>query len=450
MSEIYEETNITISPFYIYKWSNIIDEIKKDTVYNYDDLISIFFILDNYFYSLLGCNSKDNEIICEEKSPLSYVFNYSGLIIQNLRKPISNVKSQISNPVKDFFDNFENSVISIFSIVIIIVILYCIIIEFLLSVFCCVKKFKFIAYLLKWIFCFIYYTSIFVVIIGFMVGIIIGFFGCVVKDLANVVEFITSTENLNDENPKIFGNKQYTKYLDVCLNGDGNLAQKLGLTDNFNKIDSIIDIKNSSEEILNNTHNETSYIINKYINLFETLNESYLNIEYYDIEKDLKFDFSDRIKEINNYVSGKYSNNCWINENWNTKEEEEGYIYDESYPKPDINNHYLIYLYDQIVYDNEILETRYDENTCDTFGHPYPNINEASKKFGKLFKDIRDNIFSNNFKDDIIDDLNELNKLYNEKNKYLQNCLNSIIYEIKKIGNTYLNLISYGDNIFLF
>ena len=59
----------------------------------------------------------------------------------------------------------------------------------------------------------------------------------------------TYSENLNAENPKVFGNVKYTKYLDVCLNGNENLGEKLGLTENFEKIDNITNIMNSTEEI---------------------------------------------------------------------------------------------------------------------------------------------------------------------------------------------------------
>ena len=64
-------------------------------------------------------------------------------------------------------------------------------------------------------------------------------------------------------------------------------------------------------------------ILNDLKELNENLNEKYLNIEYYDIDNGSIFNIKERIKEINNYVSGEYSNNkneiCLINENWNTK-----------------------------------------------------------------------------------------------------------------------------------
>ena len=448
MTENDQEIKKTIYPEYIYNWDKIINEIRNDVDYKVNLINYIFLVLDNYLYSFIGCKVKDTKIECTEKSYLSSFLLYGSNIIFNIKAPISNIKDQISTPVNDFYNNFRDKIITIFTIFITFVILYCIIIEFLLLIFCCSKKFKFIAYILKWIFCFIYYTSIIVVLIGIIIGIIIGFFGCAVKDLSNVVEFITSSENLNAEKPKVFGNANYTKYLDVCLNGNGNLGEKLGLTENFEKIDNITNIMNSTEEIINETHIETSPVINKYINFFQNLNESYLNISYID-EDGEEFNIIDKINEINNYVSGKYSKECSINENWNTNKTKEGYIYDESYPDPKENNHYLIYLYDKDVYGRAKLGTRY-ENICETDNHPYKNIGEASKKFGKLFKDIGDNILSNNFKDDILTDLNELNRLYGERNDYLDKCLNSMYEEMEKIGNTFMKYVSEKDNMFSF
>ena len=192
-------------------------------------------------------------------------------------------------------------------------------------------------------------------------------------------------------------------------------------------------------------------ILNDLKELNENLNEKYLNIEYYDIDNGSIFNIRERIKEINNYVSGAYSNNkneiCLINENWNTKKMEEGYIYDESYPDPDINNHYLIYLYDKDVYKNARLETRY-ENSCLTDGYPYKTMSEASQKFGILFKDIGDKILSDNYIDECLNDLTELNKLFGQKNYYLRQSLNYAYKGMKDIENTFIQYISENDNMF--
>ena len=66
-----------------------------------------------------------------------------------------------------------------------------------------------------------------------VVGIVIGLIGSFFKDLTNVIQYMISTENLKSEEPKMFGKNRYIKYLDVCLNGDGNLGKEFGLTNSF-------------------------------------------------------------------------------------------------------------------------------------------------------------------------------------------------------------------------
>ena len=109
----------------------------------------IFSVLDNYLYSFIGCKVKNTKIECTEKSYLSSFLLFGSNIILNIKAPISNIKDEISTPVNDFYNDFENIIITIFLIFIIFFILYCIIIEFLLLFFCCSKKFKFIAYIFR-------------------------------------------------------------------------------------------------------------------------------------------------------------------------------------------------------------------------------------------------------------------------------------------------------------
>ena len=73
------------------------------------------------------------------------------------------------------------------------------------------------------------------------IGIVVGVIGSVVQDMTKVVEFITSHENLDKENPIIFG-KDYSEYLDVCFNTGGDLAEKLGLKSSFKSIDNIVKV----------------------------------------------------------------------------------------------------------------------------------------------------------------------------------------------------------------
>ena len=131
------------------------------------------------------------------------------------------------------------------------------------------------------------------------------------------------------------------------------------------------------------------------------------------------------------------------------EQEKEGYNYNRSYPLPDSTTKYLIYLYDENIYDGANLETRYN-NACPTKNRPYETVTDASKQFGHLFDDIGKNIRQNNYQDNYTNDLNGLNEIYGQKNKYLHETMAEAENIIKSIGNTFGEYVSDRNNIFSF
>ena len=458
MSLIDEEITKNITPFFSYLWGpynksdTILDKINQDKGIS-ERIHEVFSKFDEYLYILLGCNLEENEMKCSGFSEISILLNSGAEIIESIKNPLSDLKSKITKPVQNIYDEVNSTAIGIFALIMLFIIIYCISIEITLSIFCCSKKCQQLECCLKWFFCFIYYTSIFIVIIGLTLGIVIGFIGNLVQDMTQVIEYILSSENLNKTNNSIiFGNSSYTKYLDVCLNGNGNLAESLNLINNFYIINNIANVTDDADNLKNDTEVKESLLINEYISFFNNLQENYLNISYYELGNNSTFNITDKIKEINKYVSGEYysdkNETCMINENWNIKKSEEGYTYDPSYPSPDTTSHYLIYLYDKDVYDKANLTKRYDK-VCPTEGHPYTTVSEASIKFGQLFEKIGNDIIYNNFSRKYLDDLRNLSKLYEEKNKYINSALNSATFIISQIVETFRNYLS-GDehNIF--
>ena len=455
-----EEEEITLSPYHSYNWGrfnqsgSILSQIYDYDGSNADEIEHIISVYETYLYGFLGCElDEEGNMACSENSQISSILNKGSEIIDNIEIPMSDLKSKITKPVQNIYDQVNSTVMGIFGVVMVFVIVYCILIECLLSVFCCTKKCSCIGGCLKWILCFIYYTSIFIVIIGFVLGIVIGVLGSLVKDMTNVVEYITSEKNLLAEKPMIFGENNYTKYLDVCLNGNGDMAAALNLTHSFDSIDNITEISDDTETLVNET-NTTSPIINEYLNYLNNVKKFYLNYTqyYYESEGNVKlFNTTERINEINNYVSGEYAQNeqdsCLINEIWATETEKEGYTYNNSYPTPDNTTRYLIYLYDKDLYEKVKFDERY-ENACTTTGHPYSTVSEASTKFSTLFKDIKENIISDKFSKEYIDDLNNLNEIFKKKNEYLIKALDYSLTPINNIEDTVSNYIKGENNIF--
>ena len=442
-----EEKDINISPFYAYNWGpydndkTILGEIYYESK-NEETITNVLSTFDEYLYKFLGCEKVDNEMKCIGESPLSKILLTGSDIIQKIKEPVDNVKEKISKPINNIYDKVNSTVISIFSVILVFVIFYSIVIETLLSIFCCSNKCqcKCCSCCMKWLLCFIYYTSIFIVILGFIIGIVVGFLGSFVQNAARVVQDITSSSNLNSPEPNIFGKNGFTKYLDVCLNGDGRLYEELNLTDNFEIIDNITEISNDTSDLANETYLETSPIINQYKQILDGLKTNYLDFDYYDINDKSNYIIKDKIDEINKYVSGEFyssEDSCMrINENWNTNKEIDGYSYDGTYPSPTQSTNYLIYLYDDNIYSTANLESRYD-GACPTKNHPYETVSEASKAFGTLFNSIGVNIADNKFQKAFIDDLDNLNQIYGQKNKYLQQTMKSATGIISQIGKTF-------------
>ena len=447
MSKDDVEKLYNITPEYSLNWNNILNNILIYDIVKDNIATKIVNIITSSLYGFLGCSYYDNvHIKCEDNDVLSPMFTEATDIIKKLKEPISDLKEKIINAFRDIYDEVNSIGIIVFAVFIAFVIFYCLVIEILLIINYCSGE----CCCAKWTLYFIYYTSIIIVIAGFVLGIA----GCCVGDLARnfipFIKYIISTENLLAPEPDFFGKYSYTEYLeylDVCINGNGNLAEKLNLVDSLAKVDNMSEITDDTEQYINVTNIETSPVIDSYLDYFNKLDKSYLNISYYQIENNSTFSIKDRIQEINKYVSGSYSTDstCKINEIWDIIKENEGYEYDSNYPLFNINKHYLLYLYDEKLYANDdIFKNRYKDNTCPTTNSGYETIDKASEAFGKFFKDIRDNMFSDKFYKGYKDDLERLNTIFGEKNKYLQEALKLSIKPITDITNIFSH---YRDHI---
>ena len=80
--------------------------------------------------------------------------------------------------------------------------------------------------------------------------------------------------------------------------------------------------------------------------------------------------------------------------------------------------------------------------------HIITTVSEASTKFSTLFKDIKENIISDKFSKEYIDDLNNLNEIFKKKNEYLIKALDYSLTPINNIEDTVSNYIKGENNIF--
>ena len=136
-----------------------------------------------------------------------------------------------------------------------------------------------------------------------------------------------------------------------------------------------------------------------------------------------------------------------INETWDIINQKEGYEYNNSYPPAEINKHYLLYLYDEVFYENNIYKYRYNKS-CPIINAGYDTVNKASDKFGDFFKDIKRNVFSDKLYDKYKNYLKDLNDIFSKKNEYLQKALVYSYKPISDIMNAYAEYTSGPNNFF--
>ena len=447
--------NLNIVPYYAYKWNDSINDIYNTWRLEQGDIIYIFNIVEKNFFKFFGCEIVSGKIICQPNNTISQTFEKGADLITSIKTPIKNFRNILVKPIQSIYDGINKVLYYFFVVIIAFVILYCSIMVLILGIFFCAKKCRNergIKDCIRWNLCHIYFMSLFIIIIGFGVGIGIGVIGNLVKDMTNVIEYITGTENLKSENPSVIGNSKVNKYLDVCLNRDGDLARELNLTNIFGMINNLLNITGDSDTIINKTNITYSPIINDTINYIEDSVKNYLNILYIINETNELYNITEYLIEINNYVSGIYSQKemtCdLLNETWDTIKEKDGYIYDSNYPPASVYINYLIYLYDEDVYNkSNILNNRYI-NACPTQGRPYETVNEASKDYAKLFYDIKNQITSDKFNKEYIDDLDKLNEIVKIKNQFLRISVIEIKKLLEKINGFLKNYITNKDGIF--
>ena len=94
-------------------------------------------------------------------------------------------------------------------------------------------------------------------VLSFLVGSILGLIGQVGNDMMSLVSFIFSGENFRDNNP-LFLNRlgaDGKRYIDRCINGDGNIGEELNIGDSIGSINNISSIERSINSTYNSFYN---------------------------------------------------------------------------------------------------------------------------------------------------------------------------------------------------
>ena len=90
-------------------------------------------------------------------------------------------------------------------------------------------------------------------IVTFLVGSIIGLIGRIGGDMMSVISYVVSLENFNSEEPVLINKLgKANQYLNVCLNGDGNIADELNISNSIGSFDDIYVAQRRIDEAIEN------------------------------------------------------------------------------------------------------------------------------------------------------------------------------------------------------
>ena len=108
-------------------------------------------------------------------------------------------------------------------------------------------------------------------IITLLIGAIVGIIGRIGGDMMSVLSFIMSEDNFNDRNPVILNKLgDALQYLNCCINGDGDIASLLNISDSINSFNQIHNAQGTIERAIDNftqikgTHRAYDLIIEYY------------------------------------------------------------------------------------------------------------------------------------------------------------------------------------------
>ena len=274
---------------------------------------------------------------------------------------------------------------------------------------------------------------------NFIYGIVFGLIGLVSIDVSLVLYNVTSSDNLQSENPLLLHNKNISLIFDRCVNKDGNLSLEFGLynytlndNDNVNQYNCLQSLYDYFP-IINDLYNNMMH----YSNSMQNIMQIYMN--ELDLYRDNVYLVYDNLKlmlnELNSYTNVDNYNDIWIIE------------YNECPNGVNITNHMFIQFNNTqqpkcILFNNSIELFNCTER--------YELLNDSSRICSLIFS-ISEFISNNNeLIINIQNDVNHLSLLYSEIYDDVQSKINFSNLFISSLYDTYnpLNIIDNKTEIF--
>ena len=243
-------------------------------------------------------------------------------------------------------------------------------------------------------------------IISYIVFGFLGVVGIIGKDGSSLAHYLISNENLNKEEPRLFGNSNSIDYLKICINGDGNLKYQLNLGDSMDQLNELYSLKDTLNSHITtlSTYKESKVI--KDVFTSKNYDVKFLDCNYYKGDSTstpkAKYDFDEWFTFLNKYtskVSGNVQNGpIFYDEFWGKTTSKSGYTYYNtvSNTKAQQNTKYLLNIYDGWTQAN--VEGRYDARGNTKSGSTYSTVKVAAGKvienFQKVKTDMKNNYFT--------------------------------------------------------
>ncbi len=373
-----------IIPDYVY---NLGPYIKSKTTFyqlneEYKLLTQGIFVLLNRVYNIV-----DESLTDKVSGKLKNTTNEISSLGENFDKLTEDIANPWMNTQDKIIEIGEKISEAIFTInfifsAIIIILLFFHYFEFLKALKYLFKIFYYISWNLLFLF------SIIIFILSGLIGII----GILGRDFASVGHYIFSENNLKSETPRILKNGKSSEYLNVCINGNGDLKTAFGFDDSMDKLDELYNYGDDIRQFQSNISTKTtSLVISAFqINEYST---KYLNHKYVDLSgNDQNFDSF--LEEMNKYISKSGSTSY--------QSTSASIIYDDIFSKLKVANGYsylspsntpatsnekkILYLYDN--WTPTIIEQRYGNIDTNGLGG-YGKVNTGVSNIKSILDDLK-------------------------------------------------------------
>ena len=275
-----------------------------------------------------------------------------------------------------------------------------------------------------------------------ILGSVLAIAGVVGKDVISVLHFAFSEQNLFSDNPLIFSMGEGTKYINTCMNGNGDLSEAFNFDDSTDALNQIVLLRNSlieSFEIFKDYKQSINLIgFNALLNSYKRF---YFQPQYSQSQNDFSLDnlfkINDYIIELNSYTNTG-DENCNIKDLWSLESSNSEYStkINPSFEKFNLGEKSLMYIYDN--WNEEKVRSRYSDYDC-------INVDRIVKII-KMFASFKsENTVLINF---IQNKNNEIDTKFSEIINTINETLISCTEVIDPIYNIFEQLIGNSSNIF--